>query len=257
MSTATSGDGTPRPELKRINVWSGPRNLSTAVMYSFRQRADTTVVDEPLYAYYLETSGRDHPGRDDVLATQSSDLTEVIGGVIQADYPTPVVFFKQMAKHLTGIDPAVATDVFFERCDNVILTREPFDMLTSFQVHIPDATVDDTGFVELNAILDHILSAGGDPIVLDSKRLLQSPRSVLGQLCERLGLDFDEAMLSWPAGPKPEDGVWARYWYDGVHRSTGWAPWKPKEATLLPRLQPVLDEIEPLYERLLPYSLSG
>ncbi len=242
---------------ERINVWSSPRNVSTALMYSFRQRADTTVVDEPLYAHYLTRSGRDHPGRDEVLATQSSDLGAVIDDVILADHPTPVVFFKQMAKHLQSIDPDVVSDVFFGRCRNVLLTRDPFDMLTSFQVRIPDATVDDTGFVELVEILDNVLDAGGDPIVLDSKQLLMDPESVLRRLCRRLDLPWDDAMLSWPPGPKPEDGIWARYWYDSVHASTGWAPWKPKNATLLPHLQSVLDEVEPMYERLLPYSISG
>ncbi len=247
-----TADGT-----QRINVWSSPRNVSTALMYSFRQRPDTTVVDEPLYAHYLTTSGREHPGRDDVLAEQSSDIDEVIDNVILAPYPTPVVFFKQMGKHLLGIDPGVTSEVFFGRCDNVILTRDPFDMLTSFQVRVPDTTIDDTGFIELLAILDRILASGGEPIVVDSKLLLQNPESVLRQLCERLGLAFDQAMMSWPPGPKPEDGSWARYWYDSVHRSTGWSPWKPKQATLLPHLQEVLDEVEPMYERLLPYSLTG
>ncbi|MDH4276811.1 MAG: sulfotransferase family protein [Acidimicrobiia bacterium] len=242
---------------RRINIWSSPRNVSTAIMYSFRQRSDTTVVDEPLYAHYLAVTGRDHPGRDDVLATQSADIGAVVDDVILADYPTPVVFFKQMAKHLAGVDPSVTSEVLFGRCDNVILTRDPFDMLTSFQVRIPDADVDETGFVELLEILEHILDSGHEPIVLDSKLLLQNPGPVLRRLCERLDLPFDEAMMSWPAGPKPEDGAWARYWYDSVHRSTGWAPWKPKNATLLPHLQSVLDEVEPMYERLLPYCITG
>ena len=249
--------GSTWADTKRINVWSSPRNVSTAIMYSFRQRSDTTVVDEPLYAYYLATTGREHPGRDEVLAYQSSDIGAVINGVILSDYPTPVVFFKQMAKHLVGIDPAVTADVFFGRCENVILTRDPFDMLTSFQVRVPDATVADTGFVELLAILEQILALGDEPIVIDSKLLLKNPEPILRQLCGRLGLAFDESMMSWPAGPKPEDGVWARYWYDSVRRSTGWAPWKPKEATLLPHLQSVLDDVEPMYERLLPYCLSA
>lgn len=250
-------DSNPMGATKRINVWSSPRNLSTAIMYSFRQRSDTTVVDEPLYAHYLAITGRDHPGRDDVLADQSADIDELVDDVILADYPTPIVFFKQMAKHLAGIDPAVTASVFFGGCDNVLLTRDPFDMLTSFQVRIPDATVEDTGFVELLAILDRILASGREPIVIDSMLLLKNPEPVLRQLCERLDIEFDAAMLSWPAGPKPEDGVWARYWYDSVHRSTGWAPWKAKNATLLPHLQSVLDEVEPMYERLLPYCLSG
>lgn len=242
---------------RRINVWSSPRNVSTAIMYSFRQRSDTTVVDEPLYAHYLAVTGRDHPGRDEVLATQSADIAEVVDEVILADYPTPVVFFKQMAKHLAAIDPSVTSEVLFGRCDNIILTRDPFDMLTSFQVRIPDADIDETGFIELLEILEHILDSGHKPIVLDSKLLLQNPGPVLRRLCERLDLPFDEAMMSWPAGPKPEDGAWAPYWYDSVHRSTGWAPWKPKNATLLPHLQSVLDDIEPMYERLLPYCITG
>ncbi len=244
-------------DIKRINLWSSPRNVSTALMYSFRQRPDTTVVDEPLYAHYLQASGRRHPGRDEILADMSTDVDHIIGSVILGPYPTPVVFFKQMAKHLIDLDPAVMTDVLFGRCDNVLLTRDPFDMLTSFQVQIPDATIDDTGFVELIQILERILAAGGDPIVLDSKLLLMNPEAVLRQLCGHLGLEFNQSMMSWPAGPKPEDGVWARHWYERVHASTGWARWQPKNATLLPHLQSVLDEVEPMYRRLLPYCLTG
>jgi hypothetical protein len=245
------------PETMRINVWSSPRNISTALMYSWRQRADTTVVDEPLYAYYLSVSGRDHPGRDEVLVSQSSDLAIVIDEVILGDYRSPVVFFKQMAKHRLGIDPGLLSDVFHRRCRNVLLTRDPFDMLTSFQVNIPDATVDDTGFVELVQILERSLDQGEEPIVLDSKLLLMNPEGVLRELCHRLGLSFDPSMLGWPPGPKPEDGAWAPYWYDEVHRSTGWAPWKPKGTPLLPHLQSVLDEVEPLYQRLQPYCIEA
>ena len=235
----------------RINVWSSPRNLSTALMYSWRQRPDTTVVDEPLYAHYLATTGRLHPGRDDVLASQSHDGRVVIDDVILGDYDTPIVFFKQMAKHLVDLDRG-----FLSECSNVLLTRDPSDMLTSFQRQIPDATIDDTGFVELVEILDDVLASGAQPIVVDSKNLLLDPRSVLTELCGRLGVEFDEAMLAWPAGPKPEDGVWAPHWYDAVWASTGWSPWRPKPDELLPHLEPVLAEANELYERLRPYSIT-
>jgi hypothetical protein len=235
----------------RINMWSSPRNLSTAMMYSWRERADTTVVDEPLYAHYLRTTGREHPGAAAVLRSQDADGARVVREVLDGAYPTPVVFFKQMAKHLVDLDRG-----FLTRCSNILLTRDPFDMLTSLQVQLPDATLADTGFPEMIEILEVLLAAGEEPVVVDSRHLLLDPRHVLGELCLRLGVDFDEAMLSWPVGPKPEDGVWATHWYDGVHRSTGWQPWTPKEATLLPALESVLDAATPLYERLLPYRIE-
>ncbi len=235
----------------RINVWSGPRNISTALMYSWRQRSDTSVIDEPLYAHYLSVSGRVHPGTPEVLASQDNDGRAVIDDVILADYPTPVVLFKQMSKHLVGLDRS-----FLAECRNVLLTRAPLDMLTSFQNQMPDATLDDTGYIELVEILDATIAEGNEPIVVDSKTLLLDPPDVLAKLCERLGLDFDDAMLSWPAGPKPEDGVWADHWYHAVHRSTGFATWEPKDAALLPELEPVLERSNELYERLLPYSIT-
>lgn len=235
----------------RVNVWSSPRNLSTALMYSWRTRADTRVFDEPLYAHYLRASGREHPGRDQVLASQNQDGVAVVRDLMLGDYEEPIVFFKQMAKHLVDLDRS-----FLEHFENVLLTREPHDMLTSLQKNLPDASVDDTGFVEIDEILDSILSVGGEPIVIDSQALLMDPPAVLGALCERLGVPFTTDMLSWPAGPKPEDGVWAVHWYDAVHRSVGWQPFVAKTDELLPNLEPVLASIQPYYERLLPYCIG-
>ena len=236
----------------RINMWSSPRNLSTAMMYAWRQRADTTVVDEPIYAHYLRVTGRRHPGDADVLASQDPDGEAVVRDVMLGVYDTPVVFFKQMAKHLVGIDRS-----FLPKFRNILLIRAPHDMLTSLQVQLPDATIDDTGFPELVEILDELLESEEEPLVVDTKLLLIDPRTVLGQLCDGLGLYFDEAMLAWPAGPKPEDGVWAPHWYDGVHLSTGWKPYSEKDVVLDGPLEPVLDEALPLYERLMEYRIGG
>jgi hypothetical protein len=236
----------------RINIWSSPRNLSTALMYSWRQRADTTVVDEPLYAHYLVATGAAHPGRDDVLAAQDHVGARVVDEVMRAEYPTPIVVFKQMAKHLVGLDRSFLTEF-----DNVLLTRDPYEMLTSFQVNVPEPTLEETGFVELNELLDTILAAGDVPIVVDAKLLLIDPPSVLSELCDRLGVAFDEAMLAWPAGPKPEDGVWAPHWYAGVHASTGWQPHRAKEDVLDGAAAAVHAQAVPLYERLLPYRIGG
>ena len=235
----------------RINTWSSPRNLSTALMYSWRQRADTTVVDEPLYAHYLRVTGREHPGADDVLAAQNPHGDQVVRDVVLGEYRTPIVFFKQMAKHIVGLDRG-----FLPACRNVLLTRDPHDMLTSFQVQIPDPTLADTGFPEMIEILDVLLAAGEQPIVIDSESLLRDPRAVLSELCRRLGVGFDDAMLTWPPGPKPEDGVWAPHWYGSVHRSTGWQPWRRKDVELRPSAVSAYEQSLPLYDRLLPYRIA-
>lgn len=235
----------------RINMWSSPRNLSTAMMYSWRERADTTVFDEPIYAHYLRVTGRRHPGDDDVLAAQDNDGNAVVRDLMLAPYDTPIVFFKQMAKHLVQMDRS-----FLPQFRNVLLTRAPHDMLTSLQVQLPDTTIDDTGFPEMMEILDALLEAGEEPIVIDTRILLSDPQPVLAELCTRLGIEFDAAMLTWPAGPKPEDGVWAPHWYHGVHTSTGWQPYVPKDADLLADVVPVLEQAMPMYERLLPYRIG-
>ena len=235
----------------RVNFWSSPRNVSTAMMYAWRQRADTTVVDEPLYAHWLRVTGRDHPGRCEVLASQDPDGEAVVRNVILGPRTEPVVFFKQMAKHLVGLDRS-----FLRSCRNVLLTRDPWEMLTSFQQQVPDATIDETGLVEMVDILEAGLAGGEDPIVVDARVLLGDPARVLERLCHELDLDFDPAMLSWPPGPKPEDGVWARHWHDAVHRSTGWDPWHPKDDQLLPHLVPVLEQAQPLYDRLQRHAIT-
>lgn len=235
----------------RINVWSSPRNLSTALMYSFRERADTTVVDEPLYGYYLGIAGEGHPGREEVIRGQGTDGARVVREVILGEYDTPVVFFKQMAKHLVDLDRGFLAD-----CRNVLLTRDPHDMITSFQNRVADVTLDETGFVELAELLDTMLANGEDPIVVDSSVLLRDPARVLTALCARLGLDFDAAMLTWPPGPKPEDGVWAAHWYDRVWASSGWERYRPKSESLLPRNEATYATALGFYERLQPYVLG-
>jgi hypothetical protein len=236
---------------QRIQMWSGPRNISTTLMYSFRERLDTTVQDEPLYGYYLSHTGRRHPGDDEVMASQNNNGAEVIKDMLAFD-ETPVVFFKQMAKHLVGLDWS-----FLAECDNVILCRHPHDMLTSLQNQLPDATVADTGLEEQVNLVDAVVAKGGTPIVLEAATVLGNPEGVLRELCERLGLEFSEAMLSWPPGPKPEDGVWAKHWYASVQTSSGFRPYAAKEATLIPAVEPELAPAMELYEQLMPYVVAG
>ena len=236
----------------RINCWSGPRNVSTALMYSFRERTDTTVVDEPIYAHYLRVTGRQHPGDAEALATQDHDGNAVTREVVLGDYDTPVVFFKLMAHHFLELD-----SVFLAQCRNVLLIRDPWDMLTSLMNQLPDAQLADTGLENQVRLLDEIVAGGDTPVVIDSKALLSDPEGVLNGLCSALGIDFDPSMLSWPAGPKPEDGAWAPFWYESTHRSTGFAPHSVKDVTLPLHLEPVLAQAQPLYDRLVEFSIGS
>lgn len=234
----------------RISLWSGPRNVSTALMYSFRERSDTTVVDEPLYAYSLAHFDIPHPGREEVIAAQDTDGERVVRDVLLGPAPTPVVFFKNMARHLEGLDRS-----FLAELHNVILTRDPADVLTSFIKQVPEPDLEMTGLPMQMILLDSILEQGEDPLVLDARFLLTDPRAVLETLCRRIGIHFEEGMLSWEPGPVPEDGVWARYWYESVHRSTGFAPYRPKPEEVPERIRPLLARAVPLYERLLAYAI--
>ena len=238
--------------IKRICMWSGPRNISTALMYSFRQRSDTTVFDEPHYGHYLKTVGVEHPGDQDVMANMNCNGNEVTESIILGEHGTPVAFFKNMAHHLEGLETS-----FLARVDNLLLTRHPHDMLTSLIKNLPNPVLRDTGLKEQHDLLQMILAAGQEPIVLESREVLKNPRSVLTQLCNKLAIPFEESMLSWPAGPKPEDGIWAKYWYHNVHKSTGFAPYQAKNDVLPGRLEPLLNDCLGLYDTLKTYSIKG
>lgn len=235
---------------KRINLWSGPRNVSTAVMYAFRERSDTSVVDEPLYAHYLSTTGVEHPVVQDVIRAQNTDGEAVVRDVLLGPAPTPVRFFKHMAHHLIGLDTA-----FLGEMDNLLLTRDPAEMLPSLVQQVPNPTIEGTSLPMQVRLLEWIQESGGDPIVIESKRLLQDPGGVMRAVCQRLGLEWDEGMLTWDEGPKPEDGVWAPHWYSNVHRSTGFAPYRAKSGSAASHLAPLLAECRPLYERLIEHAI--
>jgi hypothetical protein len=240
------------PDCLRLSVWSGPRNVSTALMYSFRQRSDTVVLDEPLYGHYLKSTGAEHPGIREVLDARDNDGERVVREVILGPCERPIHFFKNMAHHLPGLRPT-----FLDSITNVLLIRDPTEMLPSLARQLDSPTLRDTGLREQDIILDSILARGDNPIVLDARELLLDPPGVLQRACASLGIPFQEAMLSWPAGPKPEDGVWAKHWYHNVHASTGFAPYSPPEKPFPARLEPLLGECLPYYARLQNYAITA
>lgn len=238
----------------RICLWSGPRNISTALMYAFAQRPDTRVYDEPLYAHYLvRTPARDyHPGADDIIATMENDGALVVRDLILGNDAAPVLFFKHMTHHLVDLDWS-----FLDQTVNVILTRDPLEMLPSYAQQVAQPTLRDVGYARHLELLAYLRARGQEPPVLDSRQTLLNPRGVLRALCARIGIAFDERMLAWPAGARPEDGIWARYWYDSVHRSTGFQPYRPKTTPFPDHLRPLLAECRPLYAQLAELAISA
>lgn len=238
----------------RLFVTSGPRNISTALMYSFAQRADTRVYDEPFYAYYLSHTDADtyHPGAREVLDSQSQDGDKVIADVILGEDARPVRFFKNMTHHLIGLDWT-----FLEQLCNVILIRDPLSVIRSYAKEVETPSLRDVGFADSAAVYDYLCERGQDPPVIDSREVLLDPRGVLSQLCARVGIPFDEKMLAWEAGPRPEDGVWAKYWYANVHKSTGFRPYRENNEPLPDRLMPLYEECLPYYERLYEVAIKA
>lgn len=232
--------------IKRICLWSGPRNISTATMYSFAQRSDTRVVDEPLYAHYLRSTDakKYHPGAQEVLDNMENDGGKVIEQMLEMK-DKPILFFKQMAHHLVDLDLS-----FLDHMINIILTRDPAEMLTSYTEQIEQPGMEDVGYQKQYELLTYLQERGQKPVVVIAKKVLQNPRNQLKTLCEEIRIPFEEAMLSWERGPRPEDGVWAPYWYESVHDSTGFIPYRPKNKPVPGHLKPLLDECMPIYREL-------
>ncbi|MBK8847622.1 MAG: HAD family hydrolase [Bacteroidetes bacterium] len=201
---------------EKINMWSGPRNISTALMYSFAQRTDTLVVDEPLYAFYLHTTGLQHPGCEEVLKSQSTDGNQVVDQILHPASDKPYVIFKQMSHHLLHLDLS-----FLLSCKNFLLLRHPARVINSYIKNIANVSEDDLGFNSLVKIFDYLKENKQPLITIDSDTLIKNPEQALTILCNKLQIPFDKNMLHWKAGTRPEDGVWAKHWYENVHQSTG------------------------------------
>ena len=232
--------------MKRIHLISGPRNLSTALMYSFAQRPDTQVVDEPFYAHYLSNHPEvEHPARQVTLDAQSHDWRTVRDQVVLGPYDKEVLFLKNMAHHLVKMEVDWLPEV-----TNLFLIRHPRQLIASFAVNIPNPIMRDIGLDQSYRLWRKLEAEGHPTVVMDSAELLKDPAGFLPKLCEALGIPFTDRMLSWEAGPRPEDGPWAPHWYANVHASTGFAKQKTSERAFPEHLQPLLDEALPYYHHL-------
>jgi hypothetical protein len=240
---------------RRIAMWSGPRNISTAMMRAFENRTGCVVSDEPLYAHYLQATGIDHPMRDAVIASQPTDWRDVVR---QITGPAPGGAALWYQKHMTHhMIPAVGRG-WLEELENAFLIRDPREMAASYGAKRESATPADLG-AELQAeIYDEVVRrTGREPPVIDAADVLRDPRRILTLLCEALEIPFDAAMLSWPAGQRDSDGVWGEHWYASVWASTGFRPYAPRDIELTPELESVAAACEPFYRRLFARRLGA
>jgi len=227
-----------------VDLLSSPRNVSTALMYSFAHRSDFQIVDEPFYSYYLCTSGVVHPGQEEIIASQSSDHLEVIRQLESKGEKSPV-FVKNMAHHLIEMDLGALT-----KWTNVFLIRDPKQLIASFAQVIPNPTHGDIGIENQHKIFKLLKEKNEKLAIIDSGELLKNPKSVLSQLCEFLSIPMKENMLKWTPGSIPEDGIWAKYWYENVHKSDGFSKQKTSTRPLPKHCNQLYEEAMPYYEEL-------
>ena len=227
----------------RLAMWSGPRNISTALMRSWENRPDTRVVDEPLYAYYLAQTGLNHPVREEVIAAGDPDWERVVAELTADVADGSIYYQKHMTHHLI---PQLPLE-WIAALTNVLLIRDPAEVVASYVRSRADVVAEDIGLVQQTALYD--LLDGAVPVI-DSADFLRAPEAYLRWLCDHIGVPFTDAMLSWPAGPRESDGVWAPHWYDAVIASTGFEPYRERTVTLSGAALAAAEQSRPHYERL-------
>jgi Sulfotransferase domain len=242
-------------EAKRVAMWSGPRNISTAMMRSFGSRRDTIVCDEPFYAVYLSLTGIDHPMNEEVIAAGETDPAKVIAALLGPLPEGRTVFYqKHMTHHMIDAIPRE----WMDEVENVFLIREPERVLSSYVKKREAVEARDIGFEQQQDIFDRVADRlGHAPPVVDSADVLRDPRGTLSALCETLGIGFDEAMLKWEPGLRPTDGVWAVHWYQAVAASRGFEPPADGAEALPPHLMRIAEAVRPAYEKLAAHKVAA
>lgn len=220
-----------------INLIATPRNLSTALMYSFRQRSDMTVIDEPFFGVFLAQSDAYRPSRTETMAEWPLDYDSAMEWIRASAQMSSHLFLKNMASHHIGFP----WDYLLETT-NLFVLRHPGLSIQSIHKQIESPNREDVGLHAQRKMFEYVRSRGQNPVVIDSENLLHDPESYLQGVCLRLGLPWDQAMLHWKAGPKPEDGPWAKYWYNRLHSSTGFAPYSDRPKVVPPHLTPLYED---------------
>ncbi|MEM7505364.1 MAG: hypothetical protein AAF415_01360 [Pseudomonadota bacterium] len=238
-------------ETQRIAMWSGPRNISTAMMRAWENRPDCLVMDEPFYGAYLVDTGLSHPMRDAVIAGMQTDWQDVASHCATRS-DAPIIFQKHMCQHMVAGAPLE----WMDSCANAFLIRPPGEVVTSFNRKFPDMRAEDLGFQRQAELFDRVCQkTGSAPPVIEARDVLERPEEMLRALCACLNVAFDQTMLTWPAGRRDSDGVWAAHWYGEVERSTGFAAPQPAHAPPL-ELASIVEQCAPHYEAMRAHRLE-
>jgi hypothetical protein len=240
-------------ETLRIAMWSGPRNISTAMMRAWGNQRDTFVIDEPFYAYYLKVTGKEHPGADEVIAAGAINWRKVVAhltGPIPND--KRIFFQKHMTHHLL---PEVDRQ-WLGAMTNFFLIRDPREVIASYIKKRDDPALEDLGFTQQAEIFDFVRDrANSIPPVIDAKDVLENPERMLRLLCDAVGVGFSKSMLSWPPGLRETDGIWAKHWYTEVAKTTSFQPYRPTQDEVPERLRQTYERCRECYEQLYQYRL--
>ncbi|MBL1437624.1 MAG: HAD family hydrolase [Rhodobacteraceae bacterium] len=232
-------------------MWSGPRNLSTALMYSFGNRPDTAVWDEPFYAAYLAATGLDHPMRAEILQAGDTDAARIAS---RCNGPLPdgksVLYQKHMTHHMLPEFPLG----WLENVTNIFLIRRPDRVIASYHAKRENPTLSDLGFQQQAEIFQSL--SAQNPVVIDSDDILKAPEPALRALCKAIKLPFSPAMLNWPQDGHASDGPWAKHWYNAVHKSTGFAQGVSSPPMLTEEGKALCAQAQPFYDQLTPFRLK-
>ena len=231
----------------RLAMWSGPRNISTAMMRSFENRIDCVVSDEPLYAAYLKQTGLDHPGAEEIMTEGECDWRKVTDSLIgQIPQNKPLWYQKHMSHHLL---PGMNHDWIYQ-LNNIFLIRDPHFVVASYIKSRAEITAEDIGILQQGELFDELCQIGQQPLVIDSSDFLNAPKAYLQAICSRFDIPFEASMLSWPKGARDSDGIWAKYWYHAVWNSTGFEPRSQQQINLSEEHQQTANTCLPIYQKL-------
>jgi hypothetical protein len=235
-------------------MWSGPRNISTAMMRAWGNRADTVVIDEPLYPYYLKATGKKHPGAEEVIGTGETDWRKIVARLTEEPIPfgKTIFFQKHMTHHLL---PEIGRE-WIVHLTNCFLIRDPREVILSYVKKNPDPGLEDVGFIQQFEIFQFVRERTASvPPLVDARDLLENPERLLRLLCDAVGVSFEQAMLSWPAGLRDTDGIWAKHWYNEVARSTSLQPYKTPGGAVPKHLGEIHERCRECYERMYAFRL--
>lgn len=236
-----------------IHLISGPRNISTSLMYSFNNREDCLGIDEPFYGHYLRHTGLNHPGRETILDKMETNEEVIVKQLESIDSKQEFLFIKNMAAHLGQLKSK-----FYRKARNLFLIRNTDAVIHSFAKVVPDVSIEDIGIQQEYEIYQELLAQGSKPPIIDSNELLKDPEKILRATCKQLDIPFDKQMLAWEAGPKEIDGIWATDWYTNTHKSTGFSKHiSSKMESLAPHLQAVAEEANYYYQELFKHSIKA